>query len=141
MATTSSSADKGRRTRLINEAIKLTVQKAEVEIRLKAIKQELGRYLDENLNGSKTITLPTRKGVCEVTRVETVTIPERLLQGMQQALRDRFEQLVSVETKYKITPALRRILEDPGPQEQDLSAEVEKYVERKTSSRYTFRVA
>ena len=76
-----------------------------------------------------------------MTRVETVTIPERLLQGMQQALRDRFEQLVSVETKYKITPALRRILEDPGPQEQDLLAEVEKCVERKTSSRYTFRVA
>ena len=141
MATTSSAADKARRTRLINEAIKLTTQKSDIEARLNVIKHELGRHLDEDLADTKTVTLPTRQGVCEVTRVEAVTIAVRLIDGLQQALADRFPELVTVETKYKITPALKRILEDPGPQEQDLSAEVEKFVERKASRRFTFRSA
>ena len=144
MATTSSPsspAEKGRQTRLINEAIGITERKTVDEARLKAIKRELGDNLAEALKNAKTVTVPTRKGVCELTQVEAVSISDRQVENLHEVLADRFEELVVVEVKHKITPSLRRILVDPGPQEQDLSAAVEQCLDRKLSLRFTFRSA
>lgn len=56
-------------------------------------------------------------------------------------LEDEFEDLVTVQTAYKVTPALRQILEDPKPQEQELSDSLAEFVEWSSSPRYTFRAA
>ena len=138
-------AEKGKVTRLINEGCELKARMAADEERLKAIKAELWPYAEAQMaaTGETSCTFAAPKGSYTVTKVVAIKLNRDKVDHVRDFLGDRFDHLVEVKetVSFKLTNAFKRILDDPQPQEADLSEDLNEAVDRSESTRVDLKPA
>ncbi len=134
-------AEKGRRTKLINEAIQAKQEMEAAEARLETLKAEIWAFAEQDLleGDTKTLIFPTAAGVCEVGLATTITLPKGSEANLRAILGQRAEELLEVTQKTSITDGLRRLITEPQPMEQSLAERVRGCVQFKRGSRFTFK--
>lgn len=135
--------EKGRRTKLINEAIQAKQDLEAAEARLETLKAEIWAFAESDLleGDVKSLVFPTAAGVCEVGMATTITLPKGSEANLRAILGDRSDELLEVTQKVSITDGLRRLLTEPQPMEQSLAERLRGCVQFKRSSRFTFKPA
>ena len=143
MSTELTPAEKAKRTRLINEGIELSQEKRDCEARLKEIQETLWDFAEAELaaTGQKTCTFTTPQGSCEVTEATNLTIAEETVANLRAALGDRFDELVKTQEKLSITDSLKRILQQPQPNEKSLAEKIRMFIKARASTRFSFKSA
>lgn len=136
-------AEKGLRTRLLNEGIALTQQKKAVEARLKEIQHELyEKHAKPALDaGLKSCSFTSPAGSCDIVLATTIEIPEEEIGEIQEALGEQHITLIETKVRYGVTSGLRRLVEHPQPQEVDLAERLRGLLRFKPSTRFTFKAA
>ena len=135
--------EKAKRTRLVNEGIRLAADKAVYDARLDEIKKELWKQAEVLMaaSGAKNCTFATRKGRCDITSAMLATIPAESEKPLKKALGDRFEKMVKEERKFSLTAVFRSLLSKPNPADVKLADRVRELIKMRTVPRLNFKRA
>lgn len=138
-------AEKGKVTRLVNEGCEIRARLKADEERLAAIKADLWPYAKAHMDASEetSCTFTGAKGSYTVTKVVAIRLNPDKVHAVRDLLGDLFDSLVETKTvvSFSLTNAFKRILDDPQPQEADLSEFLNAEVDRHESTRVDLKPA